>query len=56
MRMEAESGRSAVGVDGSTSSYPSPLIPRVGGAMPKQRPGWFRVPAPGGKYTKVIRP
>lgn len=35
------------------SSYPGPVIPRVGGAMPEQRPGWFRVPAPGGKHTKV---
>ncbi|CAM9470413.1 unnamed protein product, partial [Choristocarpus tenellus] len=28
------------------------MIPRVGGTMPEQRPGWFRVPAPGGEYTK----
>lgn len=34
-------------------SYPGPMIPRVGGAMPDQRPGWFRVPAPGGKDSKV---
>ncbi|CAN0518638.1 unnamed protein product [Ectocarpus sp. 12 AP-2014] len=40
-------------VDGPTqTSYPGPVIPRVGGAMPEQRPGWFRVPAPGGKHTK----
>ena len=38
---------------GRLSSYPGPVIPRVGGQMPEQRPGWFRVPAPGGKYTKV---
>lgn len=36
------------------SSYPGPVIPRVGGEMPNERPGWFRVPAPGGKHTKVI--
>ncbi|CAN0377216.1 unnamed protein product [Pylaiella littoralis] len=42
-------------VDGDAatlSSYPGPMVPRVGGAMPEQRPGWFRVPAPGGKHTK----
>lgn len=38
---------------GTLGSYPGPVIPRVGGAMPEQRPGWFRVPAPGGKHTKV---
>jgi len=27
-------------------------IPRVGAAMPAQRPDWFRVPAPGGIYTR----
>ena len=39
--------------DNTLSNYPGPVVPRVGGAMPKQRPGWFRVPAPGGKDSKV---
>lgn len=39
--------------DNPLSSYPGPVIPRVGGAMPEKRPGWFRVPAPGGKDSKV---
>ena len=40
---------------GRLSDLPAPghVIPRVGKQMPDQRPGWFRVPAPGGKYTKV---
>ncbi|CAM9342583.1 unnamed protein product [Ascophyllum nodosum] len=39
---------------GRLSDLPAPghVIPRVGKQMPDQRPGWFRVPAPGGKYTK----
>lgn len=41
--------------DTLVGSYPGPVVPRVGGAMPEQRPGWFRVPAPGGKHTKVGR-
>lgn len=46
--------RGSEGVEsGTLGSYPGPVIPRVGGAMPEQRPGWFRVPAPGGKHTKV---
>lgn len=47
--LEGASGETA----SSVSSYPGPVVPRVGSAMPKQRPGWFRVPAPGGKHTKV---
>ena len=39
--------------DSTVSSYPGPVIPRVGGTMPEKRPGWFRVPAPGGKDSKV---
>lgn len=53
---EAASGLDATEVDdgtGALSSYPGPMIPRVGGKMPEQRPGWFRVPAPGGQHTKV---
>lgn len=45
--------RGVQGGDGAVSSYPGPIVPRVGGAMPEQRPSWFRVPAPGGKHTKV---
>lgn len=58
-RMEASSSSSSstappVEADGhSLNSNAGATIPRVGGAMPEQRPGWFRVPAPGGKHTKV---
>lgn len=45
--------RGVRGGDSAVSSYPGPIVPRVGGAMPEQRPSWFRVPAPGGKHTKV---
>lgn len=41
------------GDDAGVSSYPGPMVPRVGGTMPEKRPDWFRVPAPGGKDTKV---
>lgn len=52
--MEASAPTTAESSDKSAqSSYPGPMIPRVGGDMPEQRPGWFRVPAPGGKHTKV---
>jgi hypothetical protein len=27
-------------------------VPRVGAPMPEQRPAWFRVPAPGGSFTR----
>lgn len=39
--------------DDTLSTYAGPVVPRVGGAMPETRPGWFRVPAPGGKDSKV---
>ena len=52
--MEASEPTTAgTGDNAAQSSYPGPVIPRVGGEMPEQRPGWFRVPAPGGKHTKV---
>eukprot|EP00904_Undaria_pinnatifida_P013245 jgi/Undpi1/9050/HiC_scaffold_26.g11510.m1 len=38
--------------DDTLSTYAGPVVPRVGGAMPETRPGWFRVPAPGGKDSK----
>ncbi|CAM9292130.1 unnamed protein product [Discosporangium mesarthrocarpum] len=38
--------------EASASSYSGPMIPKVGGPMPETRPSWFRVPAPGGDYTK----
>lgn len=51
--MEASAPTTAEGDNVAQNSYPGPMIPRVGGEMPEQRPGWFRVPAPGGKHTKV---
>lgn len=53
--METSAPPTAADENTAQSSYPGPMIPRVGGAMPEQRPGWFRVPAPGGKHTKVSR-
>lgn len=50
---EASTPTTAESDAATSSSYPGPVTPRVGGAMPEQRPGWFRVPAPGGKHTKV---
>lgn len=52
-RMQAEASHAALDSHSHASGDHGSSVPRVGGPMPAERPGWFRVPAPGGKHTKV---